>query len=188
MNNKPPALNGPCCHGSFALSPGGARCDLCGKEYRFAEFPAFRAERVVARPRAVADGDDATCFFHAKNQAETVCPGCGRFLCAVCAVDFGGRVLCPSCIAAGKADSARAVKDKWLPDGLALLLSTAPLIVWPCTLATAPAALALVFLNWNKPAGLVRRFRWQRWVALALSLAQLCGWTWIFVKLFSSPA
>ncbi|MDR1010081.1 MAG: hypothetical protein LBM04_02950 [Opitutaceae bacterium] len=185
MRNPSPTLDGPCCGGPYLLTPGHARCEMCGKDYRFTEFPAFRAQRVVTKPRELADTGDATCFFHAQNQAETVCTGCGRFLCTVCAVDFGGRILCPSCIATGKTSPARADREKWMPEGIALLLATLPLLLWPFTLLTAPVALALVIWNWNKPAGLVRRFRWQRWVAAVFSLAQLAGWTWLFVAMFS---
>lgn len=185
MSGKPPVLNGPCCGGSFALTPGHARCEMCGKDYRFAEFPAFRAERVLTKPRELAGGDDATCFFHAQNQAEAVCSSCGRFLCPVCAVDFGGRVLCPVCIATGKTSPARAEREKWLPDGAALILATLPLLIWPFTLVTAPAAFALVLWNWKKPAGVVKRFRWQRWVAGGLSLVQIAGWTWFWTEVLS---
>ncbi|MDF9826615.1 hypothetical protein M2447_000696 [Ereboglobus sp. PH5-10] len=186
MSNKSPTLNGPCsCGGRYLLTPGRAQCEVCKDGYQFVEFPAFRAERVVTKPHELAGGDDATCFFHAQNQAEGVCSSCGRFLCPVCAVDFGGRVLCPACIAGGKTSPARVERDKWMADTTALWLAVLPLIAWPLTIATAPAAFALVLLNWNKPASIVRRFRWQRWVAGALSLAQIAGWVWLFVEMFS---
>lgn len=185
MSANPPVLDGPCCSGSFMLDGDVARCETCKREFEFREFPAFRAERVVSKPRELAGEDDATCFFHAQNQAETVCAGCGRLLCAVCAVNFGGSTLCPSCIASGKTSPAREEKEKWAHAGPALLLATAPLIVWPFTLLTAPAALVLTIVNWNKPSGVVRRFRWQRWVAGALSLAQVLAWAWFFAAMFS---
>lgn len=185
MSANPPVLDGPCCRGSFMLDGDVARCETCKQEFEFREFPAFRAERVVTKPRELAGEDDATCFFHAQNQAEAVCAGCGRLLCTVCAVNFGGSTLCPSCIASGKTSPARVKKEKWVPEGMALLLATLPIVLGPLSLVTAIAALVLLVLNWNKPQGIVSRFRWQRWLAGLLALAQVFGWGWFWVEVFS---
>ena len=184
-----PVINSPCCKRPFDLSQAGeAFCFACHTKYTLVEFPALRATRVVSRARAAdTAANDATCFFHAQNQAETVCDSCGRFLCSVCAVDYGGRTLCPACIAAGKTThGAQALPSQWNPDGLALLLATAPVITVILTLVTAPAALLLIALNWkNRKTVPVRRVRWQRWLAALLALAQIAFWTLIFAGMFS---
>lgn len=39
------------------------------------------------------------CFNHSASEAAARCPGCGRFYCRECVVDFEGRLLCASCVA-----------------------------------------------------------------------------------------
>jgi len=184
-----PDINSPCCKTPLDLTQAGeAFCFACHTKYALAEFPALRATRVVSHARAAdTAANDATCFFHAQNQADAVCDSCGRFLCNVCAVNYGGRTLCPTCIAAGKTTpGAKTLSSEWNPDGLALLLSTAPIIFGPFALLTALAALILIALNWNKHMTTpVRRVRWQRWVAGVLALGQVVFWTLFYVNIFS---
>jgi hypothetical protein len=121
---------------------------------------------------------ESVCFFHAENRAEAICDGCGRLLCPVCAVPFAGQKLCPTCIATGKATGAPAmIRDRMLWDGTAFALALVPILVWPFTLITAPAALGVVIYGWNKPGSLVRGpSRWRFIVAGILALAQIGGW------------
>jgi len=183
-----PVIYSPCCRRPLDLSQAGeAFCFACHTKYTLVEFPALRATRVVTHARAAdTAANDATCFFHAQNQAAAICQSCGRFLCPVCAINYGGRTLCPACIAAGKTTPAQTAPSQWNPDGIALLLATVPILIWPFTLITAPAALIVLALNWKKQMHTpVRRVRWQRWVAGALALIQVALWTLLFVHLFS---
>ncbi|MBK8475617.1 MAG: hypothetical protein IPL39_04715 [Opitutaceae bacterium] len=153
-------------------------CPSCDTDLEFVAFPALTAARFVARPESATLGDDATCFFHTTNRAEAVCAGCGRLLCAVCAVDFAGKCLCPSCIAARPiAAQPDAVKSRLLWDSLALSLATLPILMWPVTLVTAPAAIGLAIYGWNKPGSLVRGSKTRLVVAMVLAGAQVVGWT-----------
>jgi len=188
MSAAAPVINSPCCKKPLDLSQTGeAFCFECHTKYTLVEYPALRAERVVAHALpADAVANDATCFFHAQNQAAAVCLSCGRFLCSVCAVGYGGRTLCPACIAGGKTTPAQSSSTQWNPDGLALLLATVPLLLWPFTLFTAPAALGILVINWKKRMDSpVRRVRWQRWVAGVLALGQVVLWTALLVWVFS---
>jgi len=184
-----PVIYSPCCKRPLDLTQAGeAFCFACHTKYALTEFPALRATRVVSHARdADTAANDATCFFHPQNQAEAVCDSCGRFLCSVCAVNYGGRILCPTCIAAGKTTpAAKILSSEWNPDGLSLLLATVPIFMIFPTLVTAPAALIVLALNWNKRMTTpVRRVRWQRWVAGVLALIQVALWTLLFVHLFS---
>ena len=186
-----PVIHSPCCRRPLDLSKAGeAFCFACHTGYTLVEFPALRATRVVTHARAAdTAANDATCFFHAQNQAAAICQSCGRFLCSVCAIDYGGRTLCPACIAAGKTtpgQAARPLASQWNPDGVALLLATVPIPTIFFTLITAPAALLVLALNWKKQMTIpVPRVRWQRWLAGALALIQVAFWTLLFVHLFS---
>lgn len=152
------------------------RCDHCGDRLEFIPFPALSATRTVARSEAAELGADATCFFHAANRATAVCSSCGRLLCSVCAVDFAGQCLCPSCIAQRPATRPENVKTSILWDGIALMTALLPLLMWPITLVTAPTAIGLAIYGWNKPCSLVRGSRVRLVLALLAASAQVVGW------------
>lgn len=166
------------------VDDAGGACAHCLRPFEFVPFPALRARRRVIRPQAVAGGGEASCFFHADNRAESVCEGCGRFVCAVCSVDFAGRPLCPACIATKKDAAAGVVKERVLYDGIAFGLALLPMLLWPTTLITAPAALGVVIVGWKKPASLVRRGRWRLWVAGLLAILQIGAWVFLGLTLF----
>lgn len=153
-------------------------------EFEFIPFPALRAKRTVVRAQAVGAGEEAACFFHAENQAATICDGCGRFLCAVCSIDLTGRPLCPSCIAAQKDKTAHTVNDRMLYDGLAMTLALVPLIMWPLTVVTAPVALGVVIYGWRKPGSLVRGKRWRLVAAGVIAFVEIAAWCGFVIMLF----
>lgn len=177
-----PAL--PCPRCKRVLGPeswtdgGGGTCFRCKTDYECIEFPALRASpSPVAAHRAVL-ADDSVCFFHGENRAESICDGCGRLLCPVCAVPLGGRKLCPTCIAGGQSlDGPAFATDRVLYDGMALSLALLPLLIWPFTLLTAPATIGMVIYGWNKPGSLVRgRSRLKLVIAGNFALLQIAGW------------
>ena len=161
------------------LDAGACSCGGCGSAYVFVGFPARRATRSVVRARNVAEGEEASCFFHAENQAEAVCDGCGRYLCAVCSIPMGGRTLCPSCIAAQKDTGEQVIKSRMLYDSLALTLAVLPMIIWPFTVVTGPIALGMVIYGWRKPGSLVRGRRWRMIVAAIIAVVQISVWLFI---------
>jgi hypothetical protein len=127
-------------------------------------------------PKAVLESEHATCFYHHTNQAEAVCESCGRFVCTVCAVDFGGRRVCPPCIATVKTDDAQTIDARTLFDGIALALAVLPVLFWPLTLVTAPVALGFVIFGWRKPRSLVGGSRSKLIIAGLVAVLQLGGW------------
>jgi hypothetical protein len=143
-------------------------------------FPALTAARPRVVPAAVLEAEHATCFYHQTNQAETVCEGCGRLVCAICGIDFGGRRVCPPCIAEVKVDDAQAVSRRILFDGIALAVALLPMLMWPVTLVTAPLALGFVIVGWRKPRSLVAGNRIKLVSAGLLALIQISGWTILF--------
>lgn len=165
-------------------------CRRCLSDFDFVAFPALTAKPAVAKPVAVQVTDAATCFFHAENQAETVCEGCGRFLCTVCAVPFGGKKLCASCIAKKKSgDQTDLLASRVLYGGIALALAVVPLVIYPFTLLTAPMALVLAILGWNKPGSLVRGSPRPRLViAGVIALVEIGAWVTFFVAMATATA
>jgi hypothetical protein len=183
-----PALRCPKCERSIDQTwwydATHGRCQRCDIEFEFVPLPALTAvpRQVVAKTAEVAA--DSVCFFHAENRAEAVCDDCGRMLCAVCAVPFMGRVVCPTCIATAstKPESQPVmIKSRVLYDSIALSVAILPLLIFFVTIFTAPLARGLAIYGWNKPSSLVRgRGRWRLIVAAVFALAEIAGWILLF--------
>jgi|CZKI01.1.fsa_nt_gi hypothetical protein len=159
-------------------------CRNCRVHFEFVGFPALNARPQRAVPKAVLVAEHATCFHHPENQAEAVCEECGRFLCAVCAISFAGRLLCPECIRAATKNDINSVGSRVLYDGIALSLAALPLLMWPVTLVTAPVALGSVFVGWRKPRSLVGGGRLRFVAAGLIAVAEIVGWVFLFTFLW----
>ena len=164
-----------------------AICTQCGSPNKVRVFPAtFTRENSPTLPEGAAEGE-AACFDHPGKKAVASCQQCGRFVCQLCAVDFGTEIWCPSCVAAGagKARAATTETARTLYDSIALILPLGSLILWPFTLIAAPATLALTLLRWRRPLSLVRRFRWRFLVGGALAFVETGLWCWGIVYLLT---
>lgn len=160
------------------------RCPACSSEFEQLRFPALGAARRVDRAAATGVGE-ANCYFHAQNRAEAACDGCGRYVCAVCRVPLSGQHFCPSCLEARTDRRKLPENHRVLYEHIALLLAFLPLLLWPFTLITAPAALGVCFWGWNKPGSIVsKRRRWRFLLAGLLATAQIVGWILIFTRMF----
>ena len=185
-----PALPCPRCKRTLGpeswIDANSGVCFRCKTDYEFVGFPALHAPRSRVAPQAAVLAADSVCFFHAENRAEAICESCGRLLCPVCTVPFAGQKLCPTCISSAKTSEAPTIiRDRVLYDGIALVLALLPLVVWPLTLVTAPAALGVAIYGWKKPGSLVRgRSRVRLVGAMILALLQIGGWVTLFVALW----
>jgi hypothetical protein len=178
----------PKCHGSL---PGElcnttelVRCTACEAAILIEVFPAaFQAQTAGAIAEPVVEEGVASCFYHQQKKAVTHCDACGRFLCALCDVDFGGQHLCPGCLQTGRKKGKIAGLDtsRTLWDSAALLLCLVPTVIfvlWPVFIVTAPLAMVLAVVSYYKPGSLVPRRRWRPVVVIVLSLLQLLFWVW----------
>jgi hypothetical protein len=159
------------------------RCPACEIEFEQLRFPSLAAARQVDQAAALVTGE-ANCYFHAQNRAEVACDGCGRYVCAVCRVPFAGRHYCPSCLEA-RADRRKLPENqRVLYSHIALVLAILPLIIWPFTLLTAPAALAFCFYGWKKPGSLLPQRRKLRFIiAGVFATLEIAGWLLLFGKM-----
>ena len=137
--------------------------------------------------RLVTEGE-ASCFYHPNKKAVLPCEACGRFLCALCDVELNGQHLCPACLASGQKKGKLSNLDnrRVLYDSLALTLALLPLLVWPFTLITAPAALFIAIRYWRAPGSLVQRTKIRLILAMFFALAQMAGWGIGFWAMFNS--
>jgi hypothetical protein len=156
------------------LNGDTAACPSCGRTNTVRLFPAALAAGAAAANAETALDGEGACFDHPAKRAVAACQQCGRFVCQLCAVEFAGAVWCPSCVAAssGKARRANSDTSRTLWDTCALATPFALLIIWPLTILSAPAVVALAIMKWKQPISLVRRSRWRFAAGLAVALVQ----------------
>jgi hypothetical protein len=162
---------------------GVAACTTCGSRNTVRVFPAlFAAPSAPAIPERALDGE-AACFDHPSKRAVAACHRCGRFVCLLCSVEFGGQVWCPSCVAAGKGQSQAVYLEpsRTLYDSISLAVPLLSLIVWPFTIVTGPGTLVFAAMTWKRPLSLVRTSRWRFVVAMVLGFALTAGWLWLLI-------
>ena len=155
-----------------------ADCAACGTHNTVRLFPAALSQTQAAQADPALEGE-AACFDHPGKRADAVCLHCGRFVCALCAVEVGSGLSCPSClanpVAAQKTDAgnARMLYDTW-----ALFLPFGLLAIWPLTILSAPAVVALALMKWRAPLSLIRRNRWRFAAGLGVAIVQGGLWVW----------
>jgi hypothetical protein len=167
-------------------SAGVAACTTCGSRNTVRVFPAlFAAPAAPAVPESALEGE-AACFDHPSKRAVAACHLCGRFVCALCSVEFDGQVWCPTCVAAGKGQRQTVYLDpsRMLYDSIALTVPLASLIAWPITAITGPGTIVFSAMRWKRPLSLVRKSRWRFVVAIAIGLAETVGWILLVVYLW----
>ena len=155
-------------------------CAFCGSETLALIFPAMFAPPAIptAAEMAAAAGD-ATCFYHSSKKATSPCTQCGRFLCALCTVEFSGAVWCPECFESGRTRKkvVNLENQRTLHDSIALAIATWPLLLIYPSLLSAPGALFYSIYNWKRPTSIVRRHPKLRLVlAILLATLQIGGW------------
>ena len=160
-------------------APAPAPCPACGKRVQVEIFPAFFQSIAAghAGERIVEEGV-SSCFYHEQKKAVVHCDGCGRFLCALCDLEMNGRHFCPTCLETGRKKGRMPELDnrRTLYDGAALSLALLPLLIWPFTLVTAPAAIWCGIISFKKPGSIVRRSHWRSYVAIILAVVQIISW------------
>lgn len=189
------------CPGCRLPLPGAAfgtsdltTCPACQRRILVEVFPAlFRAPTAVKPAEKVLEEGIASCFYHDQKKAVISCDGCGRFLCALCDVEFNELHLCPNCLQSGqsKGKIVSLETQRLLWDSAALSLSILPVLFWPLTLVTAPAAFGCAIYSFSRPGSLVPRTRVRAYVAMLLSLLQMAGWIFVLTggpKWISAPA
>ena len=164
------------------------RCGQCGVALEAHVFPALFRPVQTAAPAAliVAEGE-AGCFYHPQKRAVAHCDACGRFVCSLCDVEVNGQHLCPACLETGRKKGRLSNLDnrRTLYDSLALTLTLLPVLFWPVTLMTAPAAVFVAVRYWKKPGSVVRRSKTRFVLAIVIALIQIAGWGilfWIWMR------
>ncbi|NMA47030.1 MAG: hypothetical protein GX945_10765 [Lentisphaerae bacterium] len=183
----------PACSTALSLPLGASaepatRCPRCKRELRYRLYPAAlrRAAPVEPGSRRVL-AEDSSCFFHAEKAAEAVCEQCGRFLCALCAVDFAGKCLCANCIAAQNGDAGQGRRVTRLRyDLIASACFWVGLLTCWGILPGALTALVISLWAFRKECSLVRSCRGVMLAQVFLSIAVLIGVSFMLVFFMDS--
>jgi len=157
--------------------PGGAgagalTCARCGAETRLWLFPAlFRGRGGGEAQRAVA-----------------VCDGCGKFLCALCDIDWSGEHLCSACIEhRGRAGGEEALRTEYVHyDRLVLALAAASFVLYFIGVILAPIALFIGWRYWNEPWRPVPHGKFGMIAYMTLAFLILLGWGTLIVYFFAN--
>jgi hypothetical protein len=141
-------------------------CPACRSLISAIVFPAMAnpPEAVTSASGERAIEGEAVCFFHPEKRAAVSCQRCGRFLCALCDVPFGGKHLCPSCLDSAKLPDLLNRRLVW--GHLARIIGIWPIFglfvcfpFWFMIFATGPAAIFVALWGWKKPPSLVHGYR-----------------------------
>lgn len=157
-------------------------CPVCRQTSRVWSFPAlFQDSRADAGQRLLEEGQ-SSCMNHPQKQAVAVCDGCGKFLCALCDVDWNGEHLCTACIQHRKqSDHEGAYQTAYIHyDSVALgvvLLSLMMMSFFGLGGLIAPITFYIAWRYWRVPWRPVPHRKWR--MALAVILANLVFITWL---------
>ncbi len=163
-------------------------CPVCNTLLRVWVFPAlFARMKTGVSGEAIVIDSEAGCFYHPQKRASIPCDACGRFLCAVCDVEINGEHLCPGCLQSGRSKGKLTELEtkRTIYDSMALCLALIPLIIWPLTLLTGPAAVAMAIYALVKQQSLVPRSRISAYLAILFGAAEAIGWITFAVVLIS---
>ncbi len=179
----------------YAASP--RLCPHCRASFISAVFPAaFTGEFQAGYGQPVREEPEAACFHHGGQRAETACAACGRFLCALCAMDVRGTHFCSSCLEHGIRTGAfpefqaSCIRYDLLALGVACIpfMLVLPLLLFVLPWATEIAlGFSLAFLIFpafvTAPAAAYLALRFRKDTAHPLGF--LRGWT-VLVFILSS--
>lgn len=173
-------------HGDYLNVGHFLACPSCEAMIRVRVFPALNRPTLPAVAAPVLVEGESSCFYHPHKRAVIACENCGRFLCALCDIEVGDKHRCPACLSSAGRKQDGLEKRRTLYDGIALALATFPLLLWPFTIFTAPAALYLTVRHWRTPPGIFPRTKIRFVIAFLLAGAQVVGWAYLAYKLFTN--
>ncbi len=177
MSLRPPVC--PRCHRELPLAqvePGTfQKCPGCSAELQVEIFPSLLRETPANQAAHLIIDGEASCFYHPTKRASVPCDVCGRFLCALCDIDFNGVHYCLPCLERGgrQGEIQRIEKQRTRYDNIAISLVTIPLLFSCAFIVTAPAALVVIARNWNAPPSLVEHTRVRMMAAGGLAVLEL---------------
>lgn len=162
-------------------------CPVCRQVSRAWVFPAMFQERDSTAGQRLLDEGQSSCMNHPQKQAVTVCDSCGKFLCALCDVEWNDEHLCTTCIQHRKqSDHAGAYRTSYTHyDSVALiivLLSLAFMPFFGLGGFLAPVTFYVAWRYWRVPWRPVPHGKW--YMVLAILLANFVILIWLVTAVY----
>jgi hypothetical protein len=132
----------------------------------------------------ISEGE-AACFYHPDKRATVPCEACGRFLCALCDVEVGGKHFCPGCLGAGGKTAKPAMLERARTRYDQVMWSLLLVPVLMCFLPapiTSTAALGLAIWKWRAPTSLIINTRRRLALGMVLAVIEMVAGTWIWLR------
>jgi hypothetical protein len=145
--------------------------------------------RTGASAAALVDHTEASCFYHPQKQAQRVCDGCGRLICALCSIELGTEHLCPNCLASGrkKGKITTLENTRTRYDSIALSLAILGMVIYMLSIFLAPATIYIAIRHWNSPGSLLGSGKTRFVIAVILASATLAFWCLVVGELIFHP-
>jgi|ERR1700677_3673161 len=184
----------PTCKAALVIEPGTTQiataCPQCSGWIEAYFFPAFfRPVETPVFAGALVDHAETSCFYHPQKQAQRVCDGCGRLICALCSIELGKEHLCPNCLAAGKKKgkltSLENTRTRY--DSIAMSLSVFGMLFYMLSIFLAPAAIYISIRHWNSPGSVLGSSKTRFVIAIILSSLTLAFWFFVIGVLIFHP-
>ena len=158
----------------------------CGVQARALVYPAILRVREGSAGEVVEAEGEATCFAHENKRAVAACDSCGRFVCSLCRIEWGSRILCPSCVNTAEKRTDLLTSSRTHFDTMALAIAVGSALLFTLSIITAPIAIFLAVRALRGPRSVVPRTMARAWIALAVALLELGGWAWLLVFVLMS--
>ena len=182
MKLQSPLTHCHVCLADIPYAPDGAPSACrCGVEGRALIYPAIFRVRESSAGEAIQAAGESACFAHEDKRAVASCDSCGRFVCALCRIEWGSRVLCPACVNSAGKRTDLLVRSRSNFDTMALAIALASGLLFTLSLFTAPISIYLAVRAFRAPRSLVPRTMARAWIALVISVLELGGWGWLLV-------
>lgn len=153
----------------------------CGAKATLFVYPALIRRASADAGEAIQAEGESACFLHGGKRAVAACDSCGRFMCALCRIEWGERVLCPACVTAAEKRTNLLVRSRPMYDSMALAIAAGSVLLLYLSPFTAPFALWLAIRGLRAPGSLTPRTKARAWIAILLATAEFIGWTWLIV-------
>ena len=167
-------------------------CPSCHTSQEVFVFPEFSKAMPSVPVKKISElGNEASCFYHEKNQASRVCDNCGVFICSLCNLEMGEFHYCPKCVSLKMKTGSDDIpaQDVRLYDNKALLFAFLPVfLIFSIyfTFITAPISLFIVFRYWDKQKTFLPRTKWMFIIAGLFSSVQIIAWLVFFFFMLDS--
>ncbi|UDQ98734.1 hypothetical protein AAEX28_01285 [Lentisphaerota bacterium WC36G] len=128
------------------------KCIGCEKLNTVTIYPEVIVEKKeINKAEKIMNDEDASCYLHANNQAETICEQCGSYICNICAIKMNSKIICPNCLNSKTEDQVDTFqKSAILHNNIAFNLALLQLLFWQLAAFIAPFVFIYSLCCWNK--------------------------------------